>query len=323
MFKFLSLLALAASVQALTSPPSGALVVGSDDGYSTVQDAVDALDTSTSDTQYIFIYQGTYDEQVYIQSLNGALKIYGYSEDDSSYSSNTVTITQALALADVSTDDETGTLRVWTENFSLYNVNLENSYGKGGQALALSAEASYQGYYGCKFIGYQDTILAEKGYQLYANSYIEGATDFIFGQSASAWFENCDIRVLSASVGYVTASGRASSSSTSYYVINNSNVAAKSGETVSEGAYYLGRPWGKYARVAFQNTELSDVINSAGWSKWSTSDTRTSDVVFGEYKNSGDGASGTRAYETKLSSAVKIAKILGSDYADYFDTSYL
>ena len=67
-----------------------------------------------------------------------------------------------------------------------------------------------QGYYGCQFTGFQDTVLAETGRQVYAKTYIEGATDFIFGQTALAWFDQCDIRVPTASLGYVTASGRSS-----------------------------------------------------------------------------------------------------------------
>ena len=138
-----------------------------------------------------------------------------------------------------------------------------------------------QGYYGCGFYGYQDTVLAETGAQLYARCYIEGATDFIFGQRAAAWFDGCDIRVVEASLGFITASGR-SSNDTSYYVINNSTVAAADGADVPSGAYYLGRPWREYARVVFQETSMSDVINPAGWSVWSTTNPQTDHVTFGK-----------------------------------------
>lgn len=71
---------------------------------------------------------------------------------------------------------------------------------------------------------------------------------------------------------------------------------------------------------------MTDVINSAGWSEWSSSEPNTDDVYFGEYSNSGDGASGTRAsFATTLSSAVSIETILGDDYASagYYDSSYM
>lgn len=58
----------------------------------------------------------------------------------------------------------------------------------------MSAQAD-SGYYGSSFYGFQDTLLANKGYQYYENCAITGATDFIFGRTAVAWFEKCDIRV--------------------------------------------------------------------------------------------------------------------------------
>ncbi|KAF1357014.1 carbohydrate esterase family 8 protein [Delphinella strobiligena] len=308
-----------------TSPPSGALVVGSGKTYSKIQDAVNALSTSSSTAQSIFIESGTYSEQVTIPSLKSALTVYGYTTDTSAYGSNAVTISSGLGLSDVTNDDETATLRVHTSNFKMYNVNVENTRGKGDIALALSAYATNQGYYACQFIGYQDTVLAQTGYQVFAKSYIEGNTDFIFGQSAEAWFHGCDIRVPTSTLGYVTASGRSSSSSASYYVLDNCDIAAKKGATIAAGAIYLGRPWESYARVAVQDTSMSDIINAKGWAEWSTTSPNTGNVVFGEFGNSGDGASGERAFETKLSAAIGITSILGSSYASaaYVDTSYL
>lgn len=104
-------------------------------------------------------------------------------------------------------------------------------------------------------------------------------------------------------------------------------MAADSGADVSSGAYYLGRPWAEYAYVVFQSSSLSDVINAAGWSEWSSSDPQTDDVTFATYDNSGDGASDsyTADFATTLSSAVKIANVLGSDYASagYYDADYM
>lgn len=70
---------------------------------------------------------------------------------------------------------------------------------------------------------------------------------------------------------------------------------------------------------------MSAVINAAGWSEWSSSDPNTSGVYFGEYGNTGTGASGTRAsFSTKLSAPVAITTILGSSYTSlaYYDSSY-
>ncbi|KAK4623432.1 Pectinesterase [Fulvia fulva] len=306
-----------------TSAPSGALIVGSGH-YATIQAAVNALTTTTSQ-QSIFIMPGTCKEQVTIKKLSGPLTIYRYTTDVSSYSANQVTVTAANSQMNQPNNDATATIRVATPNFKMYNINAVNSYGKGSQAVAVSANAANQGYYGCSFKGYQDTLLAEAGAQLYAHSYIEGATDFIFGQHATAWFEKCTIGVVSATLGYITASGRSSADS-GYYVINNSVIGAAPGQSVSSGAYYLGRPWGNYARVVVQKTSLSNVINAAGWRIWNTGDERTEHVTFAEYGNSGAGATGTRAsFASKLSTALTIGQVLGSSYASqtYVDTSYL
>ena len=209
------------------------------------------------------------------------------------------------------------------ENTKFYNINIKNSYGEGSQAIALSAYNTQQGYYGVGFSGYQDTLLAQTGNQVYGKCYIEGAVDFIFGQHARIWIDSSDIRV-SAGGGAITANGRSSSSDVSYYVINESSVAASTSSTAGSGTVYLGRPWSEYARVCFQNTVLSDIINSAGWEIWSTSTPNTADVTFEEYGNTGAGASGTRAsFSTILSSAISISTILGSSYTSWVDTSYL
>lgn len=310
-----------------TSAPAGCLVVSksaTSGQYKTVSLAVKALSTSSTSAQCIFIDQGTYSEQVYVPALKSALTIYGYTADTSSYAGNKVTITQGLSQDDVASNDLTATLRAWSPNFKVYNINLVNTRGQGSQALAVSAAATKQGYYGVQFKGFQDTILANTGAQVYAKCLIQGATDFIFGQTATAWFDGVDIRVLAASTGYITANGRDSSSNPSYYVINKSTIAAASGNTVNSGAYYLGRPWRNYARVVFQSTSMTNVINGAGWSVWQSSDPRTDNTYFGEYSNTGAGASGTRAsFGRKLSSAVSISTVLGSGYTSWVDTAYL
>lgn len=306
------------------SAPSGCLSVGTNSSFKTVQAAVNALSNSSTAAQCIFISAGTYKEQVYIRPLTSSLIIYGQTSDTSSYGSNTVTLTQGKSQDDSINNDLTATLRAWTPNLKVYNINLVNTRGKGSQALALSAYADKQGYYGCQFKGYQDTVLAQTGKQLYAKSYIEGSTDFIFGQQATAWFDNVSIGVLPASVGYITANGRAAASNPSFYVINNSQIAAAPGTSVAAGSYYLGRPWGNFSRVAFQKTSMTNVVNSLGWSTWNPTDQRTASVTYEEFANTGAGSTGDRAtFSKKISAAIPIITILGSDYKTWVDQTYL
>lgn len=142
------------------SPPSGALTVGPHGTYKTISAAVRAASKGAT----IFIYAGTYNEAVYITT--SGLTIYGQTSkcavfffccptsvanqcfvmDDStsSYTSNTVTITHGGSAANSGNDDASGTLRVHADSFSMYNINVVNSYGIGSQALALSAYGNAQ-----------------------------------------------------------------------------------------------------------------------------------------------------------------------------------
>ncbi|KAK6521922.1 hypothetical protein TWF506_002123 [Arthrobotrys conoides] len=319
-FSSLFAVALAAS---RTTPPSGSLVVSKNPTsgqYGTIQAAVNALSTTSTSAQSIFIYQGTYNEQVKIPARKAVLSIYGYTADTSSYSANTVTITYSMG-ADVAGNNElSATVQSRSVGLKMYNIIVKNTRGKGVQALALSAYADKQGFYGCTFVGYQDTVLANVGYQVYGKCYIEGATDFIFGQTARALFSQCVIRI--SGDGWVTANGRDSSSNPSYYLIDKSSIAAASGYT-GVGKSYLGRPWRNYARVVVQRTVLSNIISSAGWSQWSSSSPNTDHVLFQEYGNTGDGASGTRAsFSSKLSGAVSPTSILDGD-TSWVDLSYV
>lgn len=288
-----------------------------------IQDAVDSIDTSSSDASSIYISAGTYSEQVTISEMSGSLTIYGETEDTSDYTNNVVTIEHSSSLASGAADDEsTGTMIIEAENVAIYNIDIKNTYGEGSQAIALAAYNTNQGYYGVGLYGYQDTLLAETGNQIYANCYIEGAVDFIFGQTARIWVTGSTIA--STGAGAITANGRDSDDNVSYYVITDSTIKAGSTDPGS-GNVYLGRPWRSYARVAFQRTSMTDIINSAGWEQWSTSEALTDNVVFEEYDNTGDGASqdDLASFATTMSSALTISTILGSDYADWVDADYI
>ncbi|KAI7160186.1 hypothetical protein D0869_08113 [Hortaea werneckii] len=267
-----------------TSPPKGAVVVdqsGRHSDITTVQGGVDALSTDEEGLQSLFIYPGTYQEQVFISERAANLSIYGYTWDKFSYHLNAVTITQNLSQEQVPHNDLTATVRAHSSNFKMYNLNLENTYGEGSQALALSAQATNQGYYGVGLFGYQDTLLANEGREIYAKGKITGATDFIFGQRSRAWLESMNIRVTDD--GYITANGRDDAENESYYVISKSSITGVN----SDISTYLGRPWRTFSRVVVQYTYLGSVIEPSGWSIWNPGDERTGNVTYAEYGNYG------------------------------------
>lgn len=214
MKSILTALTFAASVLAAsrTSAPSGCIVVKkspSSGQFGTIQKAVDSLSTTASGKQCIFIDQGTYNEQVLVPARTAQLTIYGYTNDTSGYAGNQVTITSDKSQADGEdvNDDATATLRVKAKNSKYYNLNFANTHGQGSQAAALSAQTD-SGFYACRMLGFQDTVYSQKGNQLYARCLIQGATDIVFGKKAMTWFEKCDLRVVTASVGYITGEAR-------------------------------------------------------------------------------------------------------------------
>ncbi|KAG3075801.1 hypothetical protein PI124_g4874 [Phytophthora idaei] len=313
---------------ARTTPPAGAIVVDATGAYSgsfkTVSEGVAKLSTATGD-HTLFLMPGTYKEKVTVPQLKGNLVVQGYTCDTTSYSANQVTITHAKAQRDVpasitkNRNDYTTTLLLKSSNVKVYNLNVANTAGNVGQAIAMKVDGANYGIYACKLMGYQDTLYANQGPALFAKSYISGAIDFIFGMYGKTWFESCDIE--SVGNGCVTANGRTDNSNPSEYVFNNTRVFGS-----KPGQAFLGRPWRPYARVVFQNSDLSNVINPAGWQTWN-GDSNTANVYFKEYKNRGAGAATDKrvGFSGPLQKPVAVTEVLGSGYqsAWWVDKSFM
>lgn len=289
-----------------TVPPAGAVLVspnGEVNGsYSNLTQALASL-PSDSTNQTIFIYSGTYTEQIPSINRPGALRIIGYTTaaPGLSYLNNTVTITFArgLSVSPLPTghsDAETATIATASNKISWYNVDIINSDNLDGSessyvTLAASIYGSDIGFYAVSMVGWQDTLLtgATAGYQYYESSYIEGAIDFIWGYS-KAYFKGCTIAAKRASSA-MTAQSRASSSAVGGYIFDECLFTAASDATVDlTQSVYLGRPYSEYALVVVKNSYLDSCIEPAGWKVWSATDTRTDHITFAEYNNVGPGA---------------------------------
>lgn len=142
-------------------------------------------------------------------------------------------------------------------------INLPSVATRAKRLITSLQNGDSQAYYGCSFDSYQDTLYAKSGTQFYSHCYIAGAVDYIFGDAA-AWFEQCTIA--SKGGGAITANSRETSDDATWYVFNDCTVqAADDAAEDLAGEVYLGRPWRVLARVIFQYSSLSDVINAAGW----------------------------------------------------------
>ncbi|KAJ7135852.1 carbohydrate esterase family 8 protein [Mycena epipterygia] len=303
-----------------TAPPDGAVIVrgsGTQAGeFSTIQAAVTSLPADTS-AQVIFVYPGTYTEQVRL-TRTGNVTMMGYTHNTKSYKDNCVRISSNFSYTTIGEGELSATLRIDKNNFSLYNIDVVNTVGAGIQALAVAGYATNLGFYAVGFYGYQDTLRAEKGVQFYGLCYIEGAIDFIFGQHGHAFFHRNTIA--SVGPGAVTADGP-DTPDQSLFVINESKIISSAAATMNlTGLVFLGRPW-----VVYTSCYLGALINSAGWEPWSTSDPQTSGVFMAEYASTGPGAVGPRApFATELTSATgyEIGDVLGANWMDWVDVTY-
>ncbi|MBR1443910.1 MAG: hypothetical protein IJ583_10315 [Firmicutes bacterium] len=157
-------------------------------------------------------------------------------------------------------------------------ITFARQYGKDVTSKAATeratAFASYADNYelrDCQFLGSQDTLFTgSKDYNGYfKNCYIEGNTDFIFGDGNIA-FDNCEINIFgySDSVNNVFLTA-AKDTAKDGYLFRGCSVT--SNDDMVQGQYYFGRPWGAKAKVTFFNTSVQNAENlyPAGWTSMS------------------------------------------------------
>ncbi|PNS14722.1 hypothetical protein CAC42_1744 [Sphaceloma murrayae] len=292
--------------------PGATLVVSknaTDCQYSNVTAAVAAL-PNDSKPYTISIQAGVYTEQISI-TRNGKVTLIGETPFVNDYTQNKVTIQFSRGvLTSAGQNELTPVIYSKKSNdnsgLALYNINFVNSYPQTANTAALAADfyGANMAAYGCSFVGYQDTLLANKGTQVFSNSYIEGSVDFIWGFS-TAYFHQC--YVASNTKGACIAAQSRPAGTVSGYVFDSCYVTYTSAYGTSTGTTYLGRPYNNLSTVVYMNSFIDSHINSAGWSIWSTSSPQTDGVTFGEYNNTGPGSwqegSARASFATNLTAA--------------------
>ncbi|HUI55005.1 MAG TPA: pectinesterase family protein [Bryobacteraceae bacterium] len=242
--------------------------------FKTVQAAVDFAPPHSA----IHIKPGVYKERVTVPPGKSQLLLRG---DDP----NTTIITFDLHAglpgpARPLITFDTPTVFIQANDFTAENLTFENSAGPQGQAVALTIMGDRGVFRNCRFLGYQDTLLAQAGRQYFDRCYIAGAVDFIFGGSA-AWFENCEIHVTAN--GYITAANTPKDQRYGY-VLSHCRITGEPGART-----YLGRPWRPYAATAFLYTEMSANVRPEGWDNW-RDPAREKTARYAEYRSTGPGA---------------------------------
>ena len=256
---------------------AGELTVAGDGSgqFKTVQAAVDAA----APHSVIRIKPGTYKERVLVPPAKPFLTFRG---DDAAATVITFDRHAGLPGADgkpINTFD-TPTVFIQADDFTAERITFENTSARVGQAVALTIMGDRGVFRDCRFLGYQDTLLAQAGRQYFERCYIAGATDFIFGGSA-AWFEDCTIHATGN--GYLTAANTTKDQRYGYVFHKCQITGAPDARTV------LGRPWRPYAATVFLDTVIGDVMRPEGWSNWNDP-TREKTVRYAEYRSTGPGA---------------------------------
>jgi pectinesterase len=258
-------------------------VVSADGGadFTTVQAAIDkAPQTTTAEKPWtILVKPGTYKELVYIQREKRFVRLVGEDAE------KTIITYDLRASAKGPDGREIGTFRTPTvqidaQDFTVENLTLENSAGPVGQALALRVDGDRVAFRNCRFLGFQDTILLNRGRQYFENCTIAGAVDFIFG-GAAAWFDRCTIECVGN--GYITAASTPEDAKYGF-VFSHCVIRVKPGAKA-----YLGRPWRPFASTVFLDTEMAAGVRPEGWSNWSDP-AREKTARFAEIRSTGPGA---------------------------------
>ena len=284
-------------------PPQHAVVVSkSGDGkgsFSKISDALASLPNDNTE-QTIFIFKGSYNEQLPSINRPGAVRFIGYTTGNpgQSYKDNQVTVffSRGLSVSPLPeghNDAETAVVSTASSRISWYNVNIVNTDNFDGAkasyvTLAASIYGNEIGFYACLLDVWQDTLLTggTASYQYYESCLITGAIDFIWGYS-KAYFKGCTIGAKRASSA-ITAQSRSSLSAVGGYIFDQCLFTAAPDATVDlTGRVYLGRPYSQYALVVIKNSYLDKTINPSGWKIWSKTDPRTDHITFAEFNYRG------------------------------------
>ncbi len=297
------------AVEARAFQTDATVAPNGDGQFKSIQDAINAAPQTTSSTRRwtIRIKPGVYKENIYVQREKRFVRLVG---DDA----EKTIITYNLHANMMGQDGKPiGTFRtpstvIDADDFTAENLTFENSAGPVGQALAIRIDGDRATFRKCRFLGWQDTILANRGRHYFEDCYIAGHVDFIFG-GATVFFERCHIHCLRN--GYITAASTPTEQPFGF-VFSHCKIT---GET-PEAKTYLGRPWRPFASTVFINTEMSDVVRPVGWHNWDKPD-REKTSRYAEFGSTGPGAqkdervSWSRQLSAAEARAITVEKVLG------------
>ncbi|HEY5040550.1 MAG TPA: pectinesterase family protein [Verrucomicrobiae bacterium] len=276
--------------------------------FKSVQAAIMSVPSGSREKPVVIhIAPGTYSELIYVQREKCFFKLVGENP------TNTV-LTYDLNANFKGPDGKligtfkTPSTTIDADDFTAENLTFENSAGAVGQALAIRVDGDRATFRNCRFLGWQDTILLNRGRQYFENCQIAGAVDFIFG-AATAWFEKCRINCLGN--GHITAASTPMDQPFGF-VFSNCKITGGKPNVKT----FLGRPWRIYASTIYLNCEMSEVVRPEGWNDWKKPETHTT-ARYAEFNSTGAGASPmnrpvwTKQINVAESGKITVEKVLG------------
>jgi len=267
------------------SAPAGKrkIVVVAADGTGQFKTVQEAVDSAPDGNIRIDIKPGEYRALIMVAANNVELRGLGRTPQD------TVLVYDNSAGTAGGTG-KSGTIMVTGDDFHAENLTIANDFEKrhersnqGSQAVALHVTGDREIFRHVRFLGFQDTLYADSkschtpggmagggaspcqaSRQYYADCYIEGHVDFIFGD-AKAVFDRCEIHALAHVMDTLTAQSRLRPEEDSGYLFRDCTVTGDAGAQ----DILLGRPWRAYSTVVFLNTDFKAPLDPAGWKEWS------------------------------------------------------
>jgi pectinesterase len=263
--------------------PDAIVALDGSGDYTSLQEAISSAPMNTdpaSPRWVILVKPGTYKERIHVQRERGNIHVLG------EYAATTIVAFDLHANLPGPDNKPIGTFRTPTvhidgDGMLWENITISNTAGPVGQALALRADGDQLKFIRCRFLGWQDTILVNRGRHHFVDCYIEGHVDFIFG-GATAYFERCHIHCLRD--GYITAASTPKDTPHGFVFADCKITGADNVKT------YLGRPWREFAKTVFLRTEMSAVVRPEGWHNWNKPHAEQTSY-YAEYASTGPGAS--------------------------------
>ncbi|NQT27777.1 pectinesterase A [candidate division KSB1 bacterium] len=287
--------------------------------YSTIGEALAVVPENNSKPFIILIREGHYYEKLSVDKPN--VHIIGENRDRTIITFDTHGDTPSPDGGRYGTWGSF-TLRITAVGFYAENLTIENGFDypanavksdddptkvQNAQAVALmTAEGSDKAVFrNCVILGYQDTLFANAGRQIYINCQIYGHVDFIFG-AGQAVFDQCDIisrnRKNKSTTGYITAPSTPIDYPYGFLFVDCRLLR----ETLDlpAGNVRLGRPWHPSGNLrvsgsaVFMNCEMDDHISPEGYARISSRNSEGDriwfdiepDSRFFEFHNTGPGA---------------------------------